>query len=770
MSRYFARIQPATLDPERKLFSGGLGWVNTAGILSASDTDPRGMQVSVADRDYFKVAITGKPFVSEGLTSRLTKKKVMVMSVPSRDANGRVNGVVTGSLEFQPSPTNQRAIDLGYEGMAMLDRKGQQLTLRSFEKPANAELVQRIRKGDGTLTGVEGLDGGGDRVVAYANSPLPGWTMVIERPASSVFAPARRALTVELAAIGIAALVVLSLLGWAIVRSRRELEREREGMRRWGELSQSLGEASAPVEVTGALISALATAFPRACVIVALEADDRPGLAISAVRPGDGGPSLRRDDPVALELARLSYDAGTMVAARDPEAVRETVPGMDDGLAADVGSLYGLPLLTRSGRPAGSVTLLLPVDAALESADEALITAQADHAGRALTRARRHEQEHDVAVALQRSLLPDQLAPVAGLEVAGRYSAGGPGLEVGGDWYDTLRRPDGIVHLTVGDVAGRGIEAAVLMGQLRNAFRALAYEHTSPAEIARRMLRHVPDAGMATAVFLTIDPYTGELAYSSAGHPPTLLHDAETDAIRFLDRASSPPLGWAVGKAIGEEQLTLTPGATLVAYTDGLVERRGTSIDTGIGRLADLLRGASGRPATGACETILNQVLTTSPVDDDMALLLVRVTEVPAEMAIEVPSDPAVMRTMRLRIGTWLDRRGVAEDQRADTVLAITEACNNAIEHGYRGQGGSIRLTLEHRGGRLQIAVEDEGRWREPRADPTRGRGLVIMKSTMHRAEITPGKSGTRVDLELRLPTGRVASLASKSLPSTLPT
>jgi anti-sigma regulatory factor (Ser/Thr protein kinase) len=128
------------------------------------------------------------------------------------------------------------------------------------------------------------------------------------------------------------------------------------------------------------------------------------------------------------------------------------------------------------------------------------------------------------------------------------------------------------------------------------------------------------------------------------------------------------------------------------------------------------------------------------------------------------------MRTLRLRVGTWLDRRGVAEDQRADTVLAITEACNNAIEHGYRGQGGSIRLTLEHRGGRLQIAVEDEGRWREPRADPTRGRGLVIMKSTMHRAEITPGKSGTRVDLELRLPTGRVASLASKSLPSTLPT
>ena len=112
---------------------------------------------------------------------------------------------------------------------------------------------------------------------------------------------------------------------------------------------------------------------------------------------------------------------------------------------------------------------------------------------------------------------------------------------------------------------------------------------------------------------------------------------------------------------------------------------------------------------------------------------------------------------MRLRVGTWLERRGVGDDQRADTVLAITEACNNAIEHGYRGQGGTIRLTLEHRGGTLAISVEDEGRWREPRPDPTRGRGLVIMRSTMHRADVTPGKRGTRVELELRLPSTRVA-------------
>src|SRR5262249_35449394 len=158
------------------------------------------------------------------------------------------------------------------------------------------------------------------------------------------------------------------------------------------------------------------------------------------------------------------------------------------------------------------------------------------------------------------------------------------------------------------------------MGQLRNSFRALAYEHTSPAEIARRMLRHVPDAGMATAVFLTLDPYTGELAYASAGHPPTLLHDGAAGTVSLLDRAASPPLGWAGGKAIGEERLALQPGTTLLAYTDGLVERRGASIDDGIALLGRLLLDAANLPARAACDAVLNSVLAASPADDDMAL------------------------------------------------------------------------------------------------------------------------------------------------------
>ena len=313
-------------------------------------------------------------------------------------------------------------------------------------------------------------------------------------------------------------------------------------------------------------------------------------------------------------------------------------------------------------------------DRPLDDADESLVRAQADHAARALAHARRYEKEHDVAVALQRSLLPRSSRALDGVELAGRYNAGGVGLEVGGDWYDAVLRPDGILHLTVGDVAGRGIAAAVLMGQLRNAYRALAYEHTSPADIARRLTRHVPEAGMATAVFLALDPYTGELRYASAGHPPSILLDVVSGAVTSLDQAAAPPLGWADPRSISEARLALPSQMTLLAYTDGLVERRTAVIDEGIARLADLLRTNPELGADAMSDRILEKLVAPLSAIDDIALLLVRINDVPAIMSIEIPSDPAVMRDLRARLQSWLGRRGL--DRRS------------AGRHDPRGVGG----------------------------------------------------------------------------------
>ena len=194
------------------------------------------------------------------------------------------------------------------------------------------------------------------------------------------------------------------------------------------------------------------------------------------------------------------------------------------------------------------------------------------------------------------------------MELIGRYNAGGAGLEVGGDWYDAVRRSDGIVHVTVGDVAGHGVTAAVLMGQLRNAFRAHAYEHTSPAELLRRMLRHVDEDEMATALCLTLDPYTQELTYASAGHPPSLLVDGNAAAVSRLAHALAPPLGYVQASAIREATVELPAGATLVAYTDGLVERRGWSIDAGIDLLASVVGSSSSLGAEPLADRIFEEV------------------------------------------------------------------------------------------------------------------------------------------------------------------
>jgi len=356
-----------------------------------------------------------------------------------------------------------------------------------------------------------------------------------------------------------------------------------------------------------------------------------------------------------------------------------------------------------------------------------------------------------VATALQRSLLPDELPIVEGLGLAGRYNAGAVGLEVGGDWYDAVRRPDGVVHFSVGDVAGRGVSAAVLMGQLRNSFRALAFELTSPAEIARRLTRIVPDTGMATATFLAFDPYTGELRYSTTGHPPPLLLDAVSGEVTMLDEASAPPLGWSDTKWIREARLTLHSRMTLLAYTDGLVERRGLAIDDGIGRAADALRLRPERGAEETADALLETFVQPEEASDDIALFVLQVDDVPATFKVEIPADPLVVRELRARLKAWLGRRGLTDDQTADTVLAVSEACNNAIEHGYGHEHGTIRITLEHRERLLHIRVEDDGTWKAVRSDPARGRGMLIMNRTMDSAKVEPAPTGTRVDLQLHL-------------------
>jgi serine phosphatase RsbU (regulator of sigma subunit)/anti-sigma regulatory factor (Ser/Thr protein kinase) len=379
----------------------------------------------------------------------------------------------------------------------------------------------------------------------------------------------------------------------------------------------------------------------------------------------------------------------------------------------------------------------------------ALVTLVARRAQRQARRQQRHlERERDIAVRLQRSMLPETLPEVDGLELACRYCAAGEGIEVGGDWYDVVARDDGLVHAIVGDVAGRGIVAATLMGQMRSSFHAYAYDHASPAEVLRRMLRMVPEGAMATAVCMSFDPYTGGLRYASAGHLPPLTIDGTTGAVAVHELGGAPPLGFAAAESIRAMEVALGVGSTLVAYTDGLVERRAESIDIGIDRVARSLSAGRSLAADVLAGKVLEDVGGSSAVDDDVAVLVVKLVGVPDRVDIQVPAEAPALSGLRGRLRRWLTLRGIGEDDREDAILAISEACSNSIEHGYERSEGAIHLTIEHTSDGLQIVVRDRGRWRmRGRVMQGRGRGLVIMRSVMRTVDVVADEHGTTVTL-----------------------
>ena len=199
-------------------------------------------------------------------------------------------------------------------------------------------------------------------------------------------------------------------------------------------------------------------------------------------------------------------------------------------------------------------------------------------------------REHAVAIRLQQALLPDGVVEDPRLDVAARYEPGTAHLAVGGDWYDTLALPGGRVALTIGDVAGHGIDAATAMGRIRSAIQAFSQAIPAPGTLLGQL--EVFASRFAELDFLTVchavlDPATGRIDYASAGHPPMLVVDAQGTS-SFLEEGRSPPLPDRAPRPTAHA--VLAPGSRLVLYSDGLVERRGESPDAGLARLADWAR------------------------------------------------------------------------------------------------------------------------------------------------------------------------------------
>ena len=292
-------------------------------------------------------------------------------------------------------------------------------------------------------------------------------------------------------------------------------------------------------------------------------------------------------------------------------------------------SLLGVPLLA-GGKVIG-VLHVGSLSGRRFGADEAeLLQLAADRAALAVQSVATQD-DRLAALALHRSLQPSELPNVPGVELAARYVTGSG--NVGGDWYDVFLLPGGELGIVVGDVAGSGLAAAVIMGRMRSALRAYVLQTGDPGMALRLLDRKIqyfePDA-MATILYAVYQPAEGRLAVSCAGHLPPVLA-VPGDLPRTLDLDVDPPIGVTDDQPRRTTQVQVPPGALLCCYTDGLVERRGEALDTGIGLLAatmgayaDGADGAAGSvpAAEAACAAVMRALVGQAPATDDIAVLM----------------------------------------------------------------------------------------------------------------------------------------------------
>lgn len=414
------------------------------------------------------------------------------------------------------------------------------------------------------------------------------------------------------------------------------------------------------------------------------------------------------------------------------------------------GAELAAPLTSPDGRDTGTVQLSGKPDG-FSAGDAAVLRQLAQMGAAAVDGQRRYEHERSIADTLQRSLLPKRLPEVPGVGVSARYRAGGAGVEVGGDWYDVIPLSDGRTAMVVGDVMGKGLGAAVVMGQVRTAARAYALEGHGPAGVTAHLdslVQSLDGDHMATMVYLEIDSGSLEVRYTRAGHPPPILLGADGHAAA-LETGGSVPLGVMSSPAHAESALALEPGASVLLYTDGLIESRSHVLDAGLKRLCELAESGPSVPDL-MCDHVLDGVPPEEKADD-VALLVLRAEREAERLSLRIASDSAAVAGLRDELRGWLADHGVLEPELFEITSAFSEAAINATEHPITGASGAgVEVEAALVDGELEIAVRDHGTWRPP-SGGDRGRGLPLMEALMDTVVVNPGADGTAVVLRRRL-------------------
>ncbi|MFF3607801.1 PP2C family protein-serine/threonine phosphatase [Streptomyces sp. NPDC002463] len=393
-------------------------------------------------------------------------------------------------------------------------------------------------------------------------------------------------------------------------------ERDEALLTRARALEQAIGEIGTTLDETTTcreLASMLARHLHGSVTVDLLDEPGGPIRRVALAGAADAGVGGR---------ALTAATGGGRAATRSDKATgADVIPAA--GTGADRAPSLAVPLAVRGGRPMG--TVIVRRSGPGFSADEVAVLQHVSRlAARHLGHARRLAATEDTALHLQRALVAEPGRPHPNLEVAGSYLPAGPRALVGGDWFETVRLHYGRSLLVVGDVMGHGLDAAVDMNAYRAALREVASTDLPP----HRVLRHLDsvvaedDARRpATCLLVQVDPSRGTATFANAGHLPPAVFGADGSA-ELVDLPVGPPLGTGVG---GYEPTTrpLTPGETLLIFTDGLVERRGEDIDMSLARLAALRL-----PEDCGPERVVEEVLRrldAHHAEDDVAVLAARV-------------------------------------------------------------------------------------------------------------------------------------------------
>ena len=547
------------------------------------------------------------------------------------------------------------------------------------------------------------------------------------------------------------------------VSARRQREHERAELMREQSAREEAEQMASIVHGLQLLLDAalahsrlgdvLEALLPRLCEVLTAEAAsvllaEEDG---SLVLHGSTG-ELPADEKDPIRAHVGEGIAGRVAQSREAEIVNDPEPlDVVDPALRDSGSVLGVPLLTGDS-VTGVILVGVPPPRRFNDDDLLLLALAADRVALAIDHARVFEREHRIAETLQRSLLPDRLPALPGLEVAARYLPAASEAEVGGDWYDVIPIGAGRVGLVMGDVAGKGLAAASMVGRLRSALRAYALEGHDPPTVVTFLNQLVwseaGDSEMATLAYVVVDPAENTVSCVNAGHLPPLVIGGD-GSTSFLDGAGAVPLGVMSFPSYTEETRELPAGATVVLYTDGLVERPGEVLDSGLERLVARAQNAEDGPER-LCDALLRGLVPGGAASDDVALLALHSPPLGDRFSLHLNAEATRLASMRALLRRWLRHVDASDTDVAEILIASGEAAANAIEHGSDSPERSFQVSGLASDGEVELTVRDGGHWRPSRADG-RGRGLVMMRALMDDVDVSPGPQGTTVRMRRTL-------------------